>query len=304
MSEPVENVEEIPAETQESTAVESTEGLSSDPSVQQEAGEGEPQTGSDETQKGDGGAFKAGRFYEERQERKLDKTQSALKEAQEQLAAVTRQTEAAQAALPADAKPVLGPMPQNSDPDVDWDDAKLSQKMDAWVNQRIENGFTDMEAKRVAREVNATETQRITDFQSREQEYIRENPEYLELWRQSKDVLPPSHAVKMAIVASPNGPAVYHALMSDPDEFMRINALPDVAAVMAFATKEAGMSLPTGTKKNPAPNKQNLPKPMSENIGGGGSSASDSDTNIHEKGISTEEYARREGNLYRQNHPA
>jgi hypothetical protein len=190
------------------------------------------------------------------------------------------------------------------DPGIDWDDDKLSQATDQWFDQKLQAGFKEMEAKRETDKVNEAQTQKLTDFQAREDDYARENPEYRAMYQKSVEVLPPSKGLRLAIVASVNGPAVYHALMNDPVELMRMNALSEVDAVMAFATKEASMSLPTGTKNDPANKQPGLPPPMTESVGGGGSSGGDSSTNIYEKNLSSEEYARREQNLWNQNHPS
>lgn len=290
--------EEIPAEEQE--AIDST------PSGEEVPASEEPTTGAEgEEASRKAGAHQAGVFFKERKERTLQDTQDEIRSERETLAELKRQTEAARTAAPADATPKLGPMPRLEDEDVNFDQDVLAQRLATWVDKRMEAGFSEFETRRAAKQADDDAKATVDDFDKRAEDYAQENPEYRELFELSKGVIQPSSALSQAIVLSDNGPAVHHALLSDPKEYERINKLPDVQAVIAFGKLEASMSLPEGQKKNPAKRDQtDLPRPLGSAVGGGASTGRDSSTDIYEKNLSPEEYERREQNAWNQDHPA
>lgn len=239
--------------------------------------------------------------FTNRQEKKAREASKALETKQAELADVEAKIAAAHQPGPTSFEEPAR-MPQMEDEGIDYDPVKFQNAVEQYYAQRE----TNLEA-RILRGIEEKQAKKKVEdgqqaFVDRREAYSKANPRYLELADAAIGDLEPSAAVAAYLVESDIGPAMHHRLLMDRDVLTSLNAMSNQRAFKQLAEMEISMT--QSDKSNGAKTTKALPDPIESSVGGGGSSRGDSSTDIYEAGITPEEYARREQNIWNEKHPS
>lgn len=225
----------------------------------------------------------------------------ALREENARLRALAEGKPAAAAKPLTPAADTLGPMPQLTDNDINFDPAKLAEKQTVWMEKKIAAGVQQsVKAALDQTTGQQTEEQIKAVFGTRVEEFKQEHKDWLKVVNHP-DLPQLSPAASKVMLKSEFGPALlYHlgndiplaqriARMDPEDQVAEIGEIRRELKVKALAAAAANPKPVAGAKLPPKKSVSNAPPPPNRSPAGNRSQERD----IQDPGLSMDDFAQR-----------